>query len=202
MNNELPFNTTPRNEETNKQQKIEMKREYITAKLASKINHHMLLAPSLSLSLSLSHPLINSNLTHNSLTHTLQKYTFITIIRPIKHLSTTITEPRRCRRRCGEMEDPIRYDTISPEHSPSSLKNRVKNTLSCCFKNNAGGGMRGNNRRRRGMSVDFRYDPLSYAMNFDDGRSEDGNVEERMVRSFSARLPRSPQTRGIEGIGE
>ena len=43
-------------------------------------------------------------------------------------------------------------------------------------------------RKRHRNSVDFRYDPLSYALNFDDGE----NADAQMMSSFSARLPASP----------
>ncbi|GAB4832744.1 hypothetical protein Ancab_006761 [Ancistrocladus abbreviatus] len=45
--------------------------------------------------------------------------------------------------------------------------------------------------RRRAHSSDFGYDPLSYALNFDEG-GEDGEVDEFPLRSFSSRLPPSP----------
>ena len=42
--------------------------------------------------------------------------------------------------------------------------------------------------KRHRNSVDFSYDPLSYALNFDDGE----NDEAQMMKSFSARLPALP----------
>nr|DAD45126.1 TPA_asm: hypothetical protein HUJ06_003356 [Nelumbo nucifera] len=39
--------------------------------------------------------------------------------------------------------------------------------------------------------ADFRYDPLSYALNFDEG-VEDTQADEFPLRNFSARLPSSP----------
>lgn len=50
-------------------------------------------------------------------------------------------------------------------------------------------------RHRRGHSADFRYDPLSYARNFDDGNGDDLDlVDEQHLgyRNFSRRLPASP----------
>ncbi|KAF6147618.1 hypothetical protein GIB67_031609 [Kingdonia uniflora] len=46
---------------------------------------------------------------------------------------------------------------------------------------------------RSRRSADFRYDPLSYALNFDEG-VEDDEFDDNDVfhRSFSARLPMSP----------
>ncbi|KAF5936270.1 hypothetical protein HYC85_027399 [Camellia sinensis] len=45
-------------------------------------------------------------------------------------------------------------------------------------------------RPARRHSADFSYDPLSYALNFDDGLSENAHLED-----FSARLPMSPPRR-------
>ncbi|KAL6012055.1 hypothetical protein ACLOJK_002530 [Asimina triloba] len=45
--------------------------------------------------------------------------------------------------------------------------------------------------RSRRQSGDFHYDPLSYALNFDDG-SEEFDAEDFRLRNFSARLPASP----------
>lgn len=46
-------------------------------------------------------------------------------------------------------------------------------------------------RHRKNNSADFRYDPLSYALNFDEGFDDAGDVE-FPLRNFSARLPASP----------
>ncbi|XP_021809091.1 basic-leucine zipper transcription factor A [Prunus avium] len=43
--------------------------------------------------------------------------------------------------------------------------------------------------RRHSASADFKYDALSYALNFD---HEEANIEDYPFRSFSARLPPSP----------
>ncbi|URD97492.1 hypothetical protein MUK42_31407 [Musa troglodytarum] len=45
----------------------------------------------------------------------------------------------------------------------------------------------------RRASVDFRYDPFSYALNFDDGHDDDlpGGAGDFRYRSFSSRLPPS-----------
>ncbi|XP_058111383.1 uncharacterized protein LOC131254704 [Magnolia sinica] len=45
--------------------------------------------------------------------------------------------------------------------------------------------------RSRRQSGDFRYDPLSYALNFDEG-SEEFDADEFRFRNFSSRLPSSP----------
>ncbi|KAK9149546.1 hypothetical protein Scep_008303 [Stephania cephalantha] len=55
-------------------------------------------------------------------------------------------------------------------------------------------------RHRHHNSADFRYDPLSYALNFDDGANpdvvdafaDDRDQFDRNSRNFSARLPQSP----------
>ncbi|XP_057958634.1 uncharacterized protein LOC131151407 [Malania oleifera] len=45
--------------------------------------------------------------------------------------------------------------------------------------------------RSRRHSSDFSYDPLSYALNFDEGTEEDRTYE-LPLRNFAARLPPSP----------
>lgn len=50
-------------------------------------------------------------------------------------------------------------------------------------------------RGKRRCSGDFKYDPLSYALNFDEGPLEFGDEEgdeSGFSRNFSARLPASP----------
>ncbi|PSS11187.1 hypothetical protein CEY00_Acc15460 [Actinidia chinensis var. chinensis] len=57
----------------------------------------------------------------------------------------------------------------------------------------------GGRHARRHHSADFSYDPLSYALNFDEGGrggSEDGHIEE-----FSSRLPVSPPRRRLRDLG-
>ena len=48
-----------------------------------------------------------------------------------------------------------------------------------------------NHNHHRRNSADFKYDPLSYALNFDEGFDCDEDVE-LPLRNFSARLPASP----------
>ncbi|KAK3023870.1 hypothetical protein RJ639_042886 [Escallonia herrerae] len=104
------------------------------------------------------------------------------------------------------MEEPI---ITSP-----SLKHRLKQTLcsSCCFgptrspawvtgrvhelpemkeKCRSVFGRSGNRHRRRHSSADFRYDPLSYSLNFEDG-FESGFPDEEPLKSFASRMPASP----------
>ncbi|XXG58983.1 hypothetical protein AAC387_Pa04g1154 [Persea americana] len=45
--------------------------------------------------------------------------------------------------------------------------------------------------KSRRQSSDYRYDPLSYALNFDEG-SDESLEDEFRFRNFSARLPASP----------
>lgn len=53
--------------------------------------------------------------------------------------------------------------------------------------------------RHRRHSSDFSYDPLSYALNFEDEVVES---EESPVRSFASRLPTSPPRRNVESLNE
>ncbi|PIA49951.1 hypothetical protein AQUCO_01300589v1 [Aquilegia coerulea] len=52
--------------------------------------------------------------------------------------------------------------------------------------------------RRRSNSTDFKYDPLSYALNFDQGSQDfydNNNInidDDFPIRSFTSRLPASP----------
>ncbi|XP_038890730.1 homeobox protein MOX-2 [Benincasa hispida] len=51
----------------------------------------------------------------------------------------------------------------------------------------------GRHGRRHSASADFRYDALSYALNFDEGYDE-GHVDDDFpLRNFSSRLPASPR---------
>ncbi|XP_043702122.1 uncharacterized protein LOC122652446 [Telopea speciosissima] len=47
--------------------------------------------------------------------------------------------------------------------------------------------------RGRRHSADFKYDPLSYALNFDEGTDDDHQNEELPLRNFTSRLPASPR---------
>jgi hypothetical protein len=62
----------------------------------------------------------------------------------------------------------------SPSSSLSALRHRLRATVCCCFGQGGGLGERTRWRRRAGVG-EFRYDPLSYALNFDEG---DLDVEE------------------------
>uniref|UniRef100_A0A5B7BC76 Uncharacterized protein n=1 Tax=Davidia involucrata TaxID=16924 RepID=A0A5B7BC76_DAVIN len=54
--------------------------------------------------------------------------------------------------------------------------------------------------RHRRHSADFSYDPLSYALNFDEGSAEDAEDYESPVKNFSRRLPSSAPTLGAESM--
>ncbi|RWW33629.1 hypothetical protein BHE74_00001116 [Ensete ventricosum] len=56
-------------------------------------------------------------------------------------------------------------------------------------------------RHRRHHSADFRYDPLSYALNFDEGPQDEcpASAEQLRYRCFSSRLPASPPRRSDGG---
>uniref|UniRef100_A0A6P4AWL5 uncharacterized protein LOC107427762 n=1 Tax=Ziziphus jujuba TaxID=326968 RepID=A0A6P4AWL5_ZIZJJ len=46
----------------------------------------------------------------------------------------------------------------------------------------------------RRHSSDFRYDALSYSLNFDQSHEDDAYLDESPLRSFSSRLPHSPES--------
>ncbi|KAE9602336.1 hypothetical protein Lal_00050240 [Lupinus albus] len=107
--------------------------------------------------------------------------------------------------------------------SPHSPKNNVRSTLcfSCCFPHNrirprlvhssslqkprglitafphlkekCTNFISRIGRHHRRHSADFHYDPLSYALNFEDNAADDRSVHD--LKSFSARLPSSPPSK-------
>ncbi|KAI3422836.1 uncharacterized protein J3R85_011737 [Psidium guajava] len=98
-------------------------------------------------------------------------------------------------------DDPLRSsgDAVSPQlGTPPSLwtkplnaqempefKDKTKNHRS-----------RFGRHKRRHSSVDLHYDPLSYAMNFDEGGVDEGKVDDELpLRNFISRLPVSPRRR-------
>ncbi|VAI80948.1 unnamed protein product [Triticum turgidum subsp. durum] len=92
----------------------------------------------------------------------------------------------------------------SSPYSPPSLRHKLRTTVCVCFgspsspgsggeRPHAGGG-RSRWRRRVTATGEFRYDPLSYALNFDDGGSDDGAEAEDAAfrhRNFSSPAPAS-----------
>lgn len=122
-------------------------------------------------------------------------------------------------------------DNFSIPNSPPSLKQKLKNSLcfSCCFphhrpppppsssdenpaliwvnneqpnfKNKVLGvfSLVGN---KRHSSTEFRYDPLSYSLNFEDGFDDNEEEEAAPLRNFSSRLPPSPPVKSMPLRGE
>ncbi|VAI93090.1 uncharacterized protein LOC119340303 [Triticum dicoccoides] len=86
----------------------------------------------------------------------------------------------------------------SSPYSPPSLRHKLRTTVCGCFgsPSSPGSGGRARWRRRVAAAGDFRYDPLSYALNFDDGGGDDGDADAEDAafrhRNFSSRLPPSP----------
>ncbi|CAL4889591.1 unnamed protein product [Urochloa decumbens] len=78
------------------------------------------------------------------------------------------------------------------------LRHRLRATARRCFGNGGGLGERMRWRRRAGGAGEFRYDPLSYALNFDEGDLLGADGEDnrrgdrfRLCRSFSSQLARA-----------
>ena len=96
-------------------------------------------------------------------------------------------------------------ESTSPPYSPPSLRHKLRTTVCSCFGSpesvaerpqSGGGGQRARWRRRVAATGEFRYDPLSYALNFDEGvGSDDGSDDAEAFRhhNFSSRLPPSPK---------
>ncbi|PVH47461.1 hypothetical protein PAHAL_4G068100 [Panicum hallii] len=82
--------------------------------------------------------------------------------------------------------------------SPSKLGHRLRTTVCCCFGGGSGAAASAGTRwRRRGAAAgEFRYDALSYALNFDEGGDDDDACVDPAAafryRNFNARLPPSP----------
>jgi hypothetical protein len=91
------------------------------------------------------------------------------------------------------------------QYSPPSLRHKLRTTVCGCFgspgsegERPQGGGGRAKWRRRAAATGEFRYDPLSYALNFDEGGSDDGDegadaAAAFRYRNFNSRLPPSPK---------
>ncbi|XVF34491.1 hypothetical protein REPUB_Repub18cG0063200 [Reevesia pubescens] len=74
---------------------------------------------------------------------------------------------------------------MSPE-----IKDKCRNLINRIGNGHAPGHRRSHSHGRR-HSADFRYDPSSYALNFDEG-CDDSHLNEYPVRNFTSRLPPSP----------
>ncbi|CAL5053994.1 unnamed protein product [Urochloa decumbens] len=97
-------------------------------------------------------------------------------------------------------------DASSPSSpsSPSKLGHRLRTTVCCCFGGGSGNAGAGGNaaterirwRRRGAAAGEFRYDALSYALNFDEGEDGGACADDPAAafryRNFNARLPPSP----------
>ncbi|XP_037419223.1 uncharacterized protein LOC119284015 [Triticum dicoccoides] len=89
-------------------------------------------------------------------------------------------------------------ESTSP-YSPPAVRHKLRTAVCGCFGSPSSPGSRGERphsggrarwRRRVVAAGEFRYDPLSYALNFDDGaEAEDATY---MYRNFSSRLPPLP----------
>jgi hypothetical protein len=82
----------------------------------------------------------------------------------------------------------------SSPSSPSSLKDKLRTTVCSCFGGGVAGAAGGERVkwRRRAAVEDFRYDSLSYALNFDEGEDDDAAAAGFRYRNFNSRLPPSP----------
>ncbi|XP_062229402.1 uncharacterized protein LOC133927113 [Phragmites australis] len=80
--------------------------------------------------------------------------------------------------------------------SPSpSLRHKLRTTVCCCFGRGAGAGGERVRWRRRATTGEFRYDPLGYALNFDEGEDDGAGADAAAAfrcRNFNSRLPPSP----------
>uniref|UniRef100_A0ACD5ZCZ1 Uncharacterized protein n=1 Tax=Avena sativa TaxID=4498 RepID=A0ACD5ZCZ1_AVESA len=97
-------------------------------------------------------------------------------------------------------------ESTSPQYSPPSLRHKLRTTVCSCFGSPSSGaerlspqsGGRAKWRRRVAATGEFRYDPLSYALNFDEGAGSDDSDEGAdaasafRYRNFNSRLPPSP----------
>jgi hypothetical protein len=93
------------------------------------------------------------------------------------------------------------------QYSPPSLRHKLRTTVCGCFGSpggegerpqSGGGGRPAKWRRRVAATGEFRYDPLSYALNFDEGGSDDSDegadaAAAFRYRNFNSRLPPSPK---------
>ena len=88
----------------------------------------------------------------------------------------------------------------SPPPPASSLRHRLRATVCCCF--GVGDRAQWGRRHVAGGGGEFRYDPLSYALNFDEGADDgeyetsiddfgDGDSGLLVYRGFSSSPPRA-----------
>ncbi|XP_047087473.1 uncharacterized protein LOC124699172 [Lolium rigidum] len=90
-------------------------------------------------------------------------------------------------------------ESSTSAYSPPTLRHKLRTTVCGCFGSPGNDGGRAKWRRRVAATGEFRYDPLSYALNFDDGGSDDSDegadaaAAAFRYRDFSSRLPPSPK---------
>ncbi|KAJ4836880.1 hypothetical protein Tsubulata_015769 [Turnera subulata] len=92
--------------------------------------------------------------------------------------------------------------TLSPRENAnanavSSPRDKAKQFISRIGRRSHGHGHSHGHHRRHSLSADFRYDAMSYSLNFDEGMDEGECGEDPLRRTFSSRLPPSP-TRDIQ----
>ncbi|XWS27130.1 hypothetical protein CRYUN_Cryun26dG0089600 [Craigia yunnanensis] len=80
--------------------------------------------------------------------------------------------------------------TSSSTLKSPEFKDKCRNLINRIGHGHGPGHRHSHNHGRR-HSADFRYDPSSYALNFDEG-CEDSQLDEFPFRNFTARLPPSP----------
>ncbi|KAL0907152.1 hypothetical protein M5K25_025699 [Dendrobium thyrsiflorum] len=111
-------------------------------------------------------------------------------LRTRHHHSSSASSSSSCFSSCFGRSATVYDDTpssVTLSRSPSSwFRSKASEHIKCPnFISNIG--------KRRHHSADFKYDPLSYALNFDEGSSEDTHTTDDIrYRGFTARLPASP----------
>lgn len=75
------------------------------------------------------------------------------------------------------------------------FKDDIKDKCMTVFSRIGNGSITGKHRKH--YSAEFRYDPLSYSLNFEDGFDAD---DEAPLRSFSSRLPPSPPPPPVKSL--
>ena len=84
----------------------------------------------------------------------------------------------------------LQASSPSSPSSPSKLRDKLRTTVCCCF--GSGGAERTRWRRRGAAAGEFRYDALSYALNFDEGHGASPEGDYTGYRDFSARFVAPP----------
>lgn len=91
----------------------------------------------------------------------------------------------------------------TPVSSPKTFKHKCRNLINCIghytFNHRRNDSHNYNFIHGRRHSMDFRYNPSSYALNFDKG-CEDSQFDEFPNRNFTSRLLRSPSASTLREI--